>query len=112
MSLIKGFDYTTIKSYSDVCDYLGLPYDDNVSNIDKIEFIIRVINNGWKPDFKDINQKKWYAFFTINDDGVSKFWGVDYDLNFFRFLPFTQYIETEEKAEYFGKTFSDLYNIA
>jgi hypothetical protein len=119
-------DYKKITSFEAACSHLGISEElPDVSNAPediqkcttayyKLVLICRAINNGWKPDFTNWNQKKWFPWFRINDDGASSGFGYSISAcspayaasNLGSRLCF----ESEEKAEYVGKTFIDLYN--
>ena len=117
----KPFDFKSIKSFEDACNHLGvsteIPYFTNIGinntrqyiTMYKLDIIIRAINNGWKSDFTNKNQYKYYPYFEINDSGVGLFYNTDFNLSV-RYLPLTLYLESDEKAKYMGKTFTDLYN--
>ena len=36
----------------------------------KLEIIIEALNEGWKPDFNDVNQSKWYCYFRLRVSGT------------------------------------------
>ena len=118
----KPFDFKSIKSFEDACNHLGvsteIPYFTNIGinntrqyiNMYKLDIIIRAINNGWIPDFSNCNQTKWYPYFTTDNNGVGTYCSTYYNNNNNRFLPLALYLESDEKAKYVGKTFTDLYN--
>ena len=105
----KLFNFRDIKSFEDACNHLGIAVDNNLSNNGKLEVIIKAINNGWKPDFSNKNQAKYYPYLYVNNNGVSTYYYTDYNYSY-RDLPLTLYLESSEKAEYMGKTFTHLYN--
>ncbi|MDX9703908.1 MAG: hypothetical protein RBU23_12830 [Candidatus Auribacterota bacterium] len=76
------FDFRTIKTFEDACTRLGI----NPSNLPdvsmipddikkhviayyKLLVIYKAINNGWKPDWSDWNQYKYYHWFEVLSSG-------------------------------------------
>ena len=111
----EEFNFRDITSFEVACNHLGkpIPSFDGLSlkeiNLLKLSRVIEVINNGWKPDFRDRNQNKWYPYFITDSDDVGTYDYTYYSL-FIMALPLALYLESQEKAEYMGKTFTDLYN--
>ncbi len=78
----SDFDYTTIKTFEDACkkeniDPEKLP---NVKDIPeefgkpiiavfKLFIIFKAINNGWKPDWSNSNEYKYYPWFYVLSSG-------------------------------------------
>jgi hypothetical protein len=68
------FDYKTIKSYEDAVKALPVHKNDTINPDDalydvalkKLRHIIKVINNGWIPDWDNYSQKKWYPWFRLS----------------------------------------------
>ena len=67
-----------VKSFQDICDIASvdvedfqLPYNASEEEIsdnayDKLKLIIRVLNEGWKPNYRDTNEYKYYPYFRYN----------------------------------------------
>ena len=84
---IKGM----VRSFADACDVLdisktlpdfsGLPKPKQkiYLSLYKLEIIIEALNEGWKPDFNDSNQNKYYNYFYVNDSAVFSCCGTYYD---------------------------------
>jgi hypothetical protein len=79
-----AFDFTTIETFEDACDVLGLDALNlpNLSAISKrfkksllayykLMVIFEAINNGWIPDFSISNQKKIVPTFEIDPSGLA-----------------------------------------
>lgn len=84
---INIFDYYTeeqeyedicerVKSYADACNVLGVPQLDEKAMLSagfredeiarrKLETITAALNEGWKPDFNNTNEYKYYPWFYI-----------------------------------------------
>jgi hypothetical protein len=76
------FDFRTIKTFEDACakesidpqqlpDVSMLPEDmrKHVVNYYKLLIIYKAINNGWKPDWSNWNQYKYYPWFEVLSSG-------------------------------------------
>ncbi len=85
---ITVFDFTTeeqeytdiierVKSYADACEVLGIEQLDEEAMLSagfrpdeiarrKLEAITAALNEGWKPNFNDTDEKKYYPWFYVN----------------------------------------------
>jgi hypothetical protein len=75
------FDYKTIKSFEDACKKLDISSQlPDLSNISeefrnpviagyKLMIIYKAINNGWKPDWGNRSQYKYYPWFWVLSSG-------------------------------------------
>ena len=108
-------NYKQIKTYEDALRVLGRE-DFSRENLypreiarRKLEIIIEALNEGWKPDFNNINQSKWYCCSVGSSSGfgyscsttslaaaVSQF-GVRFCLS------------SKNLADYIGEQFKYLY---
>lgn len=114
--------YTEIKTFEDACNKLGIlaitpdlssfpdEYKESVYSHYKLMIIAAAINDGWKPDWSNDDQPKYYPWFDMSSSASGSFscygsdvWysvsGVGSRLCF----------ETREKAKYAGEQFKDLY---
>ncbi len=75
----------------------------------KLQRIAKLFNEGWKPDFSNHKQYKYYPWFEMNESGgvVFKNSLSYYDCSRFRVAP--AYFNSEEISNYVGKTFIDIY---
>lgn len=113
-----------IKSYPDACAELGLNplTEDDFENITpedidatyayhQLTIIARALNQGWKPDYSNTSQYKYYPYFYWQQEAVGgsgfSFHDCDYGassvgsrLNF----------KSRELAEYAGRQFQSIYN--
>jgi len=77
----------------------------------KLKLIIKVINEGWEPDFQNTSQSKWYPWFRVGASGS----GFGFSYSLFRYvISFTDVgsrlcFESREKCEYVAKQFKELY---
>ena len=70
----KKRDYTDIKTFEEACDEVGVDPlmatspDDTIDEAayKKLKIIVAAINNGWKPDWTNSNQHKFYPWFSLS----------------------------------------------
>ena len=113
-----------IKSFSDACAELGvdpeelLPYpsstdDDFKTSVNayvKLATIIEALNEGWVLDFRNVNEAKYYPWFTPNLSGLGlSFDDCDCDYSFST-VGSRLVLRSRELAEYVGQEFIDIYN--
>jgi hypothetical protein len=75
------FDFRTIKTFEDACKKLGIdpaklpgeniPKEFSKPTVSayKLMVIYKAINNGWKPDWSDHNQCKYYPWHGVLSSG-------------------------------------------
>ena len=115
------FDYKTIKSFEDACKFLGIePTLPELKEIPeefrkpviaayKLMIIFKAINNGWKPDWSNSEERKYFPWFWVLSSGFG-FDASDYGYS-------TSYTrsgsrlctDTAEKALYIAKQFEQEY---
>ena len=108
-------DKPNISSFTDACNILGLyesdlikpDYDIKAIALTKLTVIIEALNDGWKPDLTDRNQKKWYNWFRMENDEFV-FHGTDFNFRYMD-VPSALYFKSEELAIYCKDNFMDLY---
>jgi hypothetical protein len=117
----KEFDYKTIKSFEDACKKLGIDQGAPMTGLIleelkkpiiaayKLMVIYMAINNGWKPDWSNYNQGKYYPWFEVLSSGFG-FSGSSFGY----ILTITCVgsrlcTDTLEKALYIGKQFETEY---
>jgi len=116
-------DWRNVKSFKDACEFLGeLPpnhlisqwktaylTDSQIAGL-KLEYCIKAVNEGWKPNWKDSDQYKWYNWFEYKNGGWVLGWDVCDAFVHARFgLGF--FYESKEKAEFGAKYFKNYYDI-
>lgn len=110
-----------IKNYEDACKELGIePIDyDEMKDAGftqdeilyrKIKTITQALNEGWKADWNDSDQYKWYPWFKMSSGGF-----VFYDTNCGRSVAHAGNasrlcFKSDELATYAGKQFLQLYS--
>jgi hypothetical protein len=119
---VKEFDYKTIKSFTDACLKLGLDPASlpDVSSIPeefrkpiiagyKLMIVYKAINNGWKPDWSNYQQWKYYPWFEVLSSGFG-FSGTDYGyVGTVTCVGSRLCTDTREKALYIGNQFAAEY---
>jgi hypothetical protein len=116
------FDYTKIKSFEDACKHLGLDPAKlpDVSDIPeefkkpiiagfKLMIIYKAINNGWKPDWSNYDQGKYYPWFDVLSSGFGFSYALYYCDHTHTYVGSRLCTDTSEKALYIGKQFEAEY---
>lgn len=121
-----------VKSYADACKVLGIePMDEDSMKAQgfrpdeiarrQLETITEALNEGWKPNWADTDEYKFYPWFYIKvsevqTEGTSgAFAGLSYALTNSAATSTNAYIGSRlcfhdrETARYAGRTFTDLY---
>jgi hypothetical protein len=104
-----------VKTYGDACEVLGISseiigYDelseDEVAYI-KLKVVIKALNEGWKPNWDNSNEPKYYPWFYMNKPGfrLDSVFGCYDSSGVGSRLCF----QKQEVAEYAAKQFFDLY---
>jgi hypothetical protein len=114
-----------IKTFEDACEALNLnpaalpdvsmlPEENQKSVIAlyKLSIIIKALNEGWYPDWKNTSKPKWYPYFEANASGFG------FSLTYYgRWTTAAAAdcgsrlcLKSDELAEYAGTEFIELYN--
>ncbi|MFN4248942.1 MAG: hypothetical protein ACK4EY_14540, partial [Flavipsychrobacter sp.] len=67
-----------VKTFEDACAVLGIDADSIVASTDtkdeaaykKLKVIVRALNEGWKPDYFNTSEAKYYPWFKMNVSGA------------------------------------------
>jgi hypothetical protein len=115
------FDYKTIKSFEDACKKLDISSQlPDLSNISeefrnpviagyKLMIIYKAINNGWKPDWGNRSQYKYYPWFWVLSSGFG-FSASHYGrTHSFTTVGSRLCFETKEKSDFAAEQFFNLY---
>lgn len=115
-------NYKGIKSYEDACKVLGVqpisenavaafPAEDRKSMLayHKLTIIARAINGGWKPDWNNRSQYKYYPVFYYENAGLSSA-NTNYAASIaVAYVGSRLCFQTEAMSDYAAATFADLY---
>jgi hypothetical protein len=120
--VIKGFDYTSIRTFEDACKSIGLDPESIVDvsptseefhkpivAYNKLLIIYKAINNGWKPDWSSGIQRKYYPWFEVLSSGFGFSYSDSYYVRTFAIIGSRLCTNTSEKAMYIAKQFEALY---
>lgn len=113
-------NYKEIKSYEDACKVLGVqpisenavaafPAEDRKSMLayHKLTIIARAINGGWKPDWNNRSQYKYYPVFYYENAGLSS--ALFTASGTIATVGSRLCFQTEAMSDYAAATFADLY---
>ncbi len=116
------FDFRTIKTFENACAQLNID-PANVPDLSmipeefrkpliaayKLMIIYQAINNGWKPDWSDDDQYKWFPWFGVLSSGSG------FSHSFSHYYCTHSYVgsrlctDSSEKAEYIAEQFEAEY---
>jgi len=113
----KEFDFRTIKSFEDACKHLGIEpklpdvswmlpeFQKGIIGAYKLFVIFKAINNGWRPDWTNRNQRKYFSWLWVSSSGFG--FGRSYCACGYSGTTCGSRLctETEEKALYIAKQF-------
>jgi hypothetical protein len=115
----KNYNFKDIKTFEDACEVLDIDPKSILDSVlsedtlayEKLKILTKAINDNWIPNWNDENQKKWYPCFNTQSKGASGF-GFSFSSFYafwFTFVGSRLCFETEEKANYAGNQFIDIY---
>jgi hypothetical protein len=104
-----------IRTFEDACDALGILVPPDLTGeppdeiaYKKLKIVVKAINEGWKPDWTNTNQRKWFPWFDLSSR--FSFSGALCASEFGHAIVGSHLcFKSEEKAEYAGRQFVDLY---
>jgi hypothetical protein len=106
-----------VKSFEDACEVLDLDPENIIDEVvdtkdeiayKKLKVIAQALNEGWKPNWNNSNERKWWPWFYMNEPGFR--FGVC-GFNFGDSGVGARLVfKTEELAKYAAEQFTDLYN--
>lgn len=117
----KSFDFRTIRTPEDAFRKQGMDpaIMPDISKLPErfgflttvfiLSVIIEAANDGWKPDFSDTNQPKYYVWPLVSSSGLDfldSFFFFDFT---YSFVCFPLYFKSPEIAQYILKQFEDLW---
>ena len=87
-----------VTSYKTACEVLGISSETKRTPFERLCIIIKALNEGWWPDFKNSSEYKYWNYFIMRD-GVFSF-SVVYYSNNNMYVPSALYLKSRELAEY------------
>lgn len=112
-----------VKSFEDACQVLGI--STNVPEVKglprkhqkaiianyKLIIIAEALNEGWKPNWQDSDEYKYYPWFDMsNPAGVGFSYTYNTASTTYAYFGSRLCLKNRELAIYFGQTFTDLFN--
>jgi len=113
-----------VKTFDDVLSYLGIKvneFNDSTYNLTndeiaykKIKLIVKILNEGWQPDWNNSNEPKYYPWFYMDDesqvssDACFSFPSSD-SVNSHSTVGSRLVFKSRELAEYAGQQFINEY---
>ena len=112
-----------VKSFEDACQVLGI--STNVPEVKglprkhqkaiianyKLIVIAEALNEGWKPNWQDSDEYKYYPWFDMsNPAGVGYSYTNGTASSTYAYIGSRLCLKNRELAIYFGQTFTDLFN--
>jgi hypothetical protein len=106
-----------IKTFEDACAALEEDPDDNQFTdgepdeiaYRKIKVIARALNEGWKPNWNNSNEYKWYPWFYLNNPGF-RFIDTYFDCTYTYTTGGSRLcFKSQDLAKYAGEQFLNLY---
>jgi hypothetical protein len=106
-----------VKTWEDACNVIGVDPDEIYtgeadaddkarSAFDKLMVIVKALNEGWKPDWTDEDEYKWYPWFDLSEGFA--YYDVFYDYTA-SYVGSRLCFKSRELAEYAAKQFLSLY---
>lgn len=108
-----------VKTFEDACAVLGIEPESVTVSTDtkdeaafkKLKVIVKALNEGWKPDYFNTSEAKYYPWFKMNVSGAPlgfSFHGYVYAYATTN-VGARLVLKSRELAEYAGKQFEDIY---
>ncbi len=112
-----------VKTFADACEVLGVKLPEfsiensnGFSNNDsksliayaQLVLIVRALNEGWKPDWNNSSQYKYYPWFKMSGSGLAYHGFVSWSSD--TLVGSRLCYKSKELAEYAGKQFISIYN--
>ena len=112
-----------VKSFEDACQVLGI--STNVPEVKglprkhqkaiianyKLIVIAEALNEGWKPNWQDSDEYKYYPWFDMSNPAGVGYSHTSYAASYaYAYVGSRLCLKNRELAIYFGQTFTDLFN--
>lgn len=108
-------NFKQIKTYEDALKVLGREdfCHENLYNREiarrKLEIVIEALNEGWKPDWEDYSQEKWFPYFFGSNAGFGCSISYYLPANAIAHFGVRLCCKSKEIANYVGTQFFNLY---
>ena len=123
----QKFDFRSIKTYEDACKKLNIDpeklpdvsmipeeHRESIINAYKLFIIHQAINDGWKPNWNDSDEEKWFPWMEVKADEERPS-GSGFSVTFtycgctLSYVGSRLCVDSEEKAQYIADTFQEEY---
>ena len=105
--------YSELQAIDLTAEYfdIKLPiYEDKVDTaFNRLRFVADIINDGWKPNWEDEKEYKYYPWFNMK--GGFTYYDTYYHNTTHTSVPSALFYKTQKLAEFAGKNFIDLYKL-
>lgn len=117
----QEFDFTTIKTVKDAFEKQGMDpaVMPDISKLPErfsfltavflLSVVIEAVNNKWKADFSNHNQRKYFVYGWVSSSGLAFSASNCLCVNASAHVGFPLYVESPEKAMYIFNQFPELY---
>ena len=95
---IRAGIMSKVTSYEDACKVLNLDINESKTPYERLCIIIKALNEGWYPDFKNGDEYKFYNYFHM-DNGVFSYCHTTYYFSNV-YVPSALYLKSAELAKY------------
>jgi hypothetical protein len=119
---VLKFDFRTIKTFEDACKKAGMDPTalPNLSSIPeefrkpiiaayKLMTIYKAINNGWRPDWNNWSQYKYYPWYEVSSSGFGFSDSSYYCVHAITYVGSRLCTDSSEKALYIAEQFKAEY---
>lgn len=96
-----------IESFDKVCEQLGVKNGNQLSSFEKLKLISKVANQGWYPNWNNIDESKYFPYFE-SIEGVFSFCLVCFNCGIM-LVPSALLYQTNDLAYFMGTYYFDLY---
>lgn len=104
-----GDEHTLVTQYRlTAAAYKGDPMTEDFIAFLKLCIIAAALNEGWEPTF-DKDEKRWYPWFKIKQDGLVFAYALYAGSHSYTYCGVRLVFKSKELAEYAGKQFVDIY---
>ena len=104
-----------VKTYEDALEVLKRDHFDEKNLYPReiarrmLEIIIEALNEGWKPEFNNINQRKWYCYFNGSVTSLGYSPSLNSPAVVLAALGVRFCLKSKELADYIESNFKNLY---
>lgn len=114
-------DFKDIQSFAIACEVCGTTEDEfnqrfnnigldiDTINYEKAKIVCKAINQGWKADYNDTNQKKWFPVFQVLSSGFGFSDSYSYYVFTYAYSGSRLCLKDEARSDFAGTQFSEIF---